>query len=71
MQRDAQPDIDDNVRRTAGYAALRQIHRLLAAWEREERRDRRIAFVLAGVLICAVLAAAVIYYSSLQLVTIN
>jgi hypothetical protein len=71
MQQDAQPNIDDNVRRTVGYAALRQIHRLLAAWEREERRDRRIAFVLAGVLILTVLAAAAIYYGSLQLVIID
>ena len=71
MQQDAQPNIDDNVRRTVGYAALRQIHRLLAAWECEERRDRRIAFVLAGVLMCVILAATAIYYSTLQLVTIN
>ena len=71
MQKDAQRHIDDNVRRTVGLAALRKIHQLLATWEREERRDRRIALLLGSVLICAILAVAAFYFSSLQLVSIN
>ena len=71
MQRDNKRAIEENVRRTVGFAALRKIHRLLTEWEIEERRSRRIAFVLASVLIVTILAAVAIYYSSLQLLTIN
>jgi len=71
MHQDAQRHIDDNVRRTVGLAALRKIQQLLSTWEREERRDRRIALLLVTVLACVILAAAAFYFSSLQLVTIN
>lgn len=71
MHQHAQRSIDDNVRRTVGFAALRKIHRLIATWESEERRARRVALVVASVLFCAIVAAVVIYYSSLQLVSIN
>ena len=71
MQPDAQRNIDENIRRTVGYAALRKVQQLLATWEHEERRDRRIALLFAGVLVCAVLAVAAYYFSSLQLVPIN
>lgn len=50
---------------------MRQIHRLLATWAYQERRDRRIALVLGGVLILATVTAAAVYFSSLELVTIN
>ena len=71
MHQHAQRSIDDNVRRTVGFAALRKIQRLIATWESEERRARRVALVVASVLVCAIVAAVVIYYSSLQLVSIN
>ena len=71
MHQEAQRNIDSNVRRTVGFAALRKIHRLISTWESEERRGRRIALGLTSVLIIARLAAVTIYHSSLQLVTIN
>ncbi len=73
MQQDAQRHIDANVRRTVGIAALRRIQQLIAKWEYEERRDRRVALLLGGGLVFAVLifAAAAFYLGSSQLVTIN
>ena len=73
MQQDAQPHIDRNVRRTVGVAALRKIQQLLAQWEYEERRDRRIALLLGGglVFVVVLLAAFAFYMISPQLVPIN
>lgn len=51
--------LEKAIRRTAGWAALRRIHRFIAEEEAAERSVRRFALPLAAVLL-AVLALAVL-----------
>jgi hypothetical protein len=58
------PDVQRAVRRTVGIAALKQMHRLIAAEKLQEASNHRFALWFGG--LCAVAAIAVVAWMAFR-----